>query len=158
VTALLQSASGYAASGYPVASAGAIRGFSVFVNVTGSPTTAAELLHLDLRSHRVTPLWGTDSAGIETVFPGQPWIGMAPLCLFLVASVDSYEDVYGSRGGRFALMEAGSIATYILHAASQFGLTGCFVGGFCDDAASNFLDLRTSEACLLAIVIGSEHD
>ena len=145
----------YSAGRYPAPSAGAIRGFSAYIYVNNGDNTTAQLLHGDLVNHLVTPLWETSRGDLESVFPGQPCIPLAPICIFPVATTNRYEAVYGSRGGRFALIEAGALASYVINAASNVGLAGCLVGGFDDSAASHLLDLRLHDACLLAISLGS---
>jgi SagB-type dehydrogenase family enzyme len=60
----------------------------------------------------------------------------------LTAFSERTTDKYGSRGGRFVLLEAGHAAQNLALRAAQEGLAAVAVGGLLDDEVADLLDLR----------------
>lgn len=74
--------------------------------------------------------------------------------IFVSADIDRPSRKYGTRGYRFALIEAGSALQSAALAATELGVPLRAVGGIDDSAVHRYLALPERAVCLLAIVLG----
>ncbi len=90
----------------------------------------------------------------------QPWIAHAPalviVCADMVAATGAFADQppYGTRGRRYAYIEAGAAAQNIQLQAGAEGLASVLVAGFRDEATAEILNLPSSCEPLLHMCIG----
>ncbi len=80
-----------------------------------------------------------DSLNFPTPSPPQ-------LVIVFVLLVEQMIAKYGSRGGRFALIEVGHAAHNLALRIAEEGLAGCEVGGAQDDAVLALLGLTATDA------------
>ncbi|MDP8899829.1 MAG: SagB/ThcOx family dehydrogenase [Actinomycetota bacterium] len=98
-----------------------------------------------------------DNHSVNVVGPLAPWnewcdslnfptSSPPPLVIVFVLLVEQMIAKYGSRGGRFALIEVGHAAQNLALRIAEEGLAGCEVGGTQDDAVLALLDLTATDA------------
>lgn len=84
----------------------------------------------------------------------QLWMARAPVNLVLTAEYERIEKKYGSRGKRYALMEAGHACQNIFLQAEALGLAAGIVGAFDDDRLSRTLHLPPAHRPLIVMPVG----
>ena len=90
----------------------------------------------------------------------QPWIARAPalviVCADMVAATEAFADQppYGTRGRRYAYIEAGAAAQTIQLQAGAEGLASVLVAGFRDEATAEILNLPANCEPLVHMCIG----
>jgi SagB-type dehydrogenase family enzyme len=104
--------------------------------------------------------------GLEQIAPGdlreavaqaslrQRWMADAPLSLVVTAEYSRIEAKYGSRGRRYALMEAGHVCQNVFLQAEALGLAAGIVGAFDDGRLANVLHLPQGHEPLLVMPVG----
>ena len=96
----------------------------------------------------------------EAALDDQPWIAQAPLiitlCADMVAASAAFADQppYGTRGRRYAYIEAGAAAQNVQLRAGAEGLASVLVAGFRDEATAAILSLPTASEPLIHMCIG----
>lgn len=84
----------------------------------------------------------------------QRWMADAPLSLVVTAQYSRIEGKYGSRGRRYALMEAGHVGQNVFLQAEALGLAAGIVGAFDDGRLANALHLPGGHEPLLVMPVG----
>lgn len=84
----------------------------------------------------------------------QRWMADAPLSLVVTAEYSRIEGKYGSRGRRYALMEAGHAGQNVFLQAEALGLAAGIVGAFDDGRLANVLHLPRGHEPLLVMPVG----
>ena len=85
---------------------------------------------------------------------GQMWMAEAPVSLVITAEYDRIEGKYGSRGQRYALIEAGHVGQNIFLQAGALGMAAGIVGAFDDNRVVKTLSLPDSHRPLLIMPVG----
>ena len=123
---------------------------------------AASVNGLDAGAYRYLP----SKHGLELVKSGdlrealakaslrQMWMAGAPVSLVLTAEYARIEGKYGSRGRRYALIEAGHAGQNIFLQAEALGLAAGIVGAFDDARLTSVLQLPSGHEPLLVMPVG----
>lgn len=96
----------------------------------------------------------------EAALDDQPWIAQAPLiitlCADMVAASTAFanQPPYGTRGRRYAYIEAGAAAQNVQLQAGAEGLASVLVAGFRDEATADILGLPAAAEALIHMCIG----
>jgi SagB-type dehydrogenase family enzyme len=108
--------------------------------------------------HSLDPvLQGPMLSDMRRALLDQVWVERANGCLVFSVDLERPLRKYGSRGYRFALIEAGHMAQNTCLAAGDVGLGSVCVGGFDDDALSRVLGDATERGLpLYCVLIGIE--
>lgn len=85
---------------------------------------------------------------------GQSWMARAPALVVLTAEYERTERKYGSRGQRYALMEAGHACQNLLLEVEALGLAATVVGAFDDRRLAKSLELPAVRQPLAVVVVG----
>jgi SagB-type dehydrogenase family enzyme len=85
---------------------------------------------------------------------GQRWMADAPLSLVVTAEYSRIEGKYGSRGRRYAMMEAGHVGQNIFLQAEALGLAAGIVGAFDDGRLAKVLHLPREHEPLIVMPVG----
>jgi len=84
----------------------------------------------------------------------QFWMARSPLLLVVAAEFDRITGKYGTRGERYAVMEAGHIAQNIMLQAVALGLVSGIVGAFVDVEIQRILHLDRRVTPLVILPVG----
>lgn len=84
----------------------------------------------------------------------QMWMGAAQAVVVITADFEIVTDVYGSRGIRYAYMEAGHVSQNIYLQCVPLGLGTTAVGAFNDEAVTAVLQLPDGETPLYLMPVG----
>ncbi len=84
----------------------------------------------------------------------QMWMEQAPVALVVTAEYERIEKKYGSRGRRYALMEAGHVCQNIFLQAETLGLAAGIVGAFDDSRLARTLHLPDRHLPLIVMPVG----
>ncbi len=87
---------------------------------------------------------------------GQAFISKAPISLIIISNFERMKYKYGSRGIRYALIEAGHSCQNLELAALSLGLVSCPVGAFSDSEIIKILGTQDYGIPLYVIPIGYE--
>ncbi len=85
---------------------------------------------------------------------GQMWMAEAPVSLVITSEYDRIKGKYGSRGQRYALIEAGHVGQNIFLQAGALGMAAGIVGAFDDNRVVKTLSLPDSHRPLLIMPVG----
>ena len=85
---------------------------------------------------------------------GQMWMAQAPVSFVVAAEYKRIEIKYGSRGRRFALIEAGHACQNIFLQAEALGLAAGIVGAFDDQRIADVLHLLKDHEPLIVMPVG----
>lgn len=117
----------------PVPSASGSYQLSILVFAQNVTDVVPAIYRYDPEPHELVPIAGLPHApDLVQMFLSQAYAADAPVVLMLSASPARLAELYGERGYRFALIEAGHVAQNIVVSASSFGLGCCPLGGFED--------------------------
>lgn len=73
-----------------------------------------------------------DAPELKLLFLQQAYMAQAPVAIVLTARPDALTELYGERGYRFALIEAGHVVQNMVLASAALGAGCCPMGGFED--------------------------
>jgi SagB-type dehydrogenase family enzyme len=85
---------------------------------------------------------------------GQMWLAQAPVSLVVTAEYRRIEIKYGSRGRRYALIEAGHACQNIFLQAEALGLAAGIAGAFDDKRLAEVLHLPKDHEPLIVMPVG----
>lgn len=90
----------------------------------------------------------------------QPWVGRAAALVIIAADIEGANAAFqdqqpdGTRGARYAAMEAGAITQSLYLGAEALGLAGVLVGGIDDAATAGILELPSGLTPLALFACG----
>jgi SagB-type dehydrogenase family enzyme len=84
----------------------------------------------------------------------QAWLSNAALHVLFMANLERVEARWGTRGYRYAMMEAGRLGERLYLCATAMGLGCCGIGAFYDGEAAELLNLNTSSRLLYLVAVG----
>ncbi len=111
-------------------------------------------------------LLDTSSSSIGMVGPGfftermahicldQAWLANAAVHFLFMSNPDLVDQVWGSRGYRYAMMTAGRLGERLYLMATAMGLGCCGIGAFYDMEASELLGLNSASRLLYLVAVG----
>ena len=85
----------------------------------------------------------------------QQWLRNAAVHFCFLANLDQLDQNRGTRGYRYAMLNAGRLGQRIYLAAGALGLGCCGIGAFYDDEARTLLGLDRSSALLYLVAAGT---
>lgn len=85
---------------------------------------------------------------------GQSWMAQAPVMFLLAAEHDRTQRKYGTRGRRYAWMEAGHACQNLLLEVEALGLAAAVVGAFDDRRLSESAGLPSARQPLAVVTVG----
>ena len=86
----------------------------------------------------------------------QMWMARAPLNLVITSEYSRIMSKYGSRGERYAMIEAGHIGQNIFLQAEALGLRAGIVGAFHDKGVNRVMKINRAHEPLLIMPVGYE--
>jgi nitroreductase family protein len=111
-------------------------------------------------------LLDTSSSSIGMVAPGfftermahicldQAWLANAAVHFLLISNPDLVDQVWGSRGYRYAMMRAGRLGERLYLMTTAMGLGCCGIGAFYDMEAVELLGLGSTSRLLYLVAVG----
>ena len=84
----------------------------------------------------------------------QEWLKNAGLHFLFTCNIDDLDKKYGSRGYRYAMINAGRIGQLLYITATSLGLGCCGIGAFYDDEAMNLTGIKDGFRLLYLVAIG----
>lgn len=84
----------------------------------------------------------------------QMWMARAPLNLVITSEYSRITGKYGSRGERYAMIEAGHVGQNIFLQAEALGLRAGIVGAFHDNDVTRVMKIKRSHEPLLILPVG----
>lgn len=114
----------------------------------GVYSVAADFSSVACRIH------GNRSRELSRVCLDQEWIAMAGITVLFIADFKAMEAVFGARGYRYALLNAGRAAQRIYLAAQALDLGCCGIGALYDFEAGELLGLESDSALFYAVSAG----
>ncbi|MGC9323317.1 MAG: SagB/ThcOx family dehydrogenase [Desulfomonilia bacterium] len=128
---------------YTVVGTGCVEGFS------------QGLYHYEPRSHVLSLALGGDHRDeLARASLSQTWMAKAPVNIVICAEYERITPKYGSRGERYAMIEAGHIAQNIFLQAQALELEAGIVGAFNDDDVIRVMRIKPTHRPLLIMPIG----
>jgi SagB-type dehydrogenase family enzyme len=91
---------------------------------------------------------------LANVCLNQEWIRAAGINFLFMANLVELEKIFGPRGYRYIMFNAGRIAQRIYLAAQDLGFGCCGIGAFYDEEAKILLDLNEDAALLYGVAAG----
>jgi SagB-type dehydrogenase family enzyme len=82
------------------------------------------------------------------------WMAIPPLSLVITAEYDRINNKYGTRGVRYAMIEAGHVGQNIFLQAEALGLGAGIVGAFDDKDVIRIMGIPHSHEPLLIMPVG----
>lgn len=118
----------------------------------------AGIYHYNVKLHSLESIAEGDFTNqIVHCTHNQEWIKNAGMILLLSAVFKRSEILYGERGYRYVLFEAGHLAQNISVVSNRVGLGCSTIGEFLDDELNKLLDLDgVNESILYIVVVGRE--
>lgn len=115
------------------------------------------LYYYDPAAHRLVALAPGAVVPREIFDPlvNQPIFDEAAFCLFLVASLDAIQPIYGEHSDRFVAIEAGLVAQTLDLAAGELGLGLCHIGDLDFAAIRPHFQVGPNHRWLLALLGGA---
>lgn len=115
----------------------------------------AGLYRYEPPEHSVTMLLEGDHRDeIARASLSQFWMAKAPVNILITAELSRITGKYGSRGERYALLEAGHVAQNVMLQACSLGLASGIVGAFADAEIIRVLALDPRTLPLLILPVG----
>lgn len=115
----------------------------------------AGIYHYEPHRHAVSLItegdFRTDVAGAAL---SQMWMAVAPLNLVITSEYSRITGKYGTRGERYAMIEAGHVGQNIFLQAEALGLRAGIVGAFHDNDVIRVMKISRSHAPLLILPVG----
>lgn len=85
----------------------------------------------------------------------QQWLANASLHVCFAANLDHLDKLWGARGYRYAMINAGRLAQRLYLGATAMGLGACGVGAFYDDETSEILEINDESVMMYLMAIGT---
>ncbi|THB77380.1 MAG: SagB/ThcOx family dehydrogenase [Desulfobacteraceae bacterium] len=138
-------------------SAGALYPMDLYVVADGACVEDLEagVYHYEPAGHMLSPI--SDKSLLRDVARAslsQMWMATAPVNLLITAEYRRIEGKYGSRGERYAMIEAGHIGQNIFLQAEALGLKAGILGAFQDGEINRVLDLPHTHEPLIIMPVG----
>ncbi len=139
--------------GYP--SAGGAYPLEVYVAAQRLQDTFAGTYHYAVKNHQLeqTAL-GFDAAAWREALLGMELVEAASVLVVFTAVPERSEAVYGLRGYRYALIEAGYAVGAVMVAATALGLAAYPAETFYDEQVSRLLSLPEGEHPVVVLLLG----
>jgi len=117
----------------------------------------AGIYHYDPHNHAAMLVTEGDfRADVAKASLSQMWMARAPLNLVITSEYRRITSKYGSRGERYAMIEAGHIGQNIFLQAEALGLRAGIVGAFHDKDVIRIMKIDRSHEPLLILPVGYE--
>lgn len=84
----------------------------------------------------------------------QEWLGRCSLHFVFLSNLEATENKWGSRGYRYAMLEAGRLGQRLYLAAESIKYGCCGIGAFYDKEAKSLLSLRSGSSMLYLVALG----
>jgi SagB-type dehydrogenase family enzyme len=84
----------------------------------------------------------------------QGWLANAAVHFLFISNLDSVDQVWGSRGYRYAMMTAGMLGERLYLMGTAMGLGCCGIGAFYDTEAARLLGLNSTSRLLYLVAVG----
>lgn len=115
------------------------------------------IYHYDPHNHAAMLVTEGDfRADVAMASLSQMWMARAPLNLVITSEYRRITSKYGSRGERYAMIEAGHIGQNIFLQAEALGLRAGIVGAFHDKDVIRIMKIDRSHEPLLILPVGYE--
>jgi len=140
-------------------SAGALYPLDIYAVVgdNGVRGLKAGIYHYDPHNHAAMLITEGDfRADVAMASLSQMWMARAPLNLVITSEYRRITSKYGSRGERYAMIEAGHIGQNIFLQAEALGLRAGIVGAFHDKDVIRIMKIDRSHEPLLMLPVGYE--
>jgi SagB-type dehydrogenase family enzyme len=125
------------------------------VGKAGVKAMDAGVYHYEPMGHTVSLLLEGDlRVGLARASLGQMWMATPPLSLVICAEYARITTRYGTRGVRYAMIEAGHIGQNIFLQAEALGLGAGIVGAYHDEDVIRVMTIPRSHEPLLIMPVG----
>jgi SagB-type dehydrogenase family enzyme len=115
----------------------------------------AGIYHYDPHKHAALLVTEGDlREGVARASFSQMWMARAPLNLVVTSEYSRITSKYGSRGKRYAMIEAGHVGQNIFLQAESLGLRAGIVGAFHDNEVFRIMKINRSHEPLLILPVG----
>jgi SagB-type dehydrogenase family enzyme len=115
----------------------------------------AGIYHYDPHKHAALLVTEGDlREGVARASFSQMWMARAPLNLVVTSEYSRITSKYGSRGKRYAMVEAGHVGQNIFLQAESLGLRAGIVGAFHDNKVFRIMKINRSHEPLLIMPVG----
>lgn len=138
-------------------SAGALYPMDIYgvVGTGGVEGLTAGIYHYDPQDHSLSMmLEGDFKNAVAKAALSQMWVASPPLDLVITAEYNRIAVKYGSRGVRYAMIEAGHIGQNIFLQAEALGMGAGIVGAFDDEALIRVMKIPRDHEPLLIMPVG----
>ncbi|MBW2604578.1 MAG: SagB/ThcOx family dehydrogenase [Deltaproteobacteria bacterium] len=138
-------------------SAGALYPMDIYavVGENGVKGLKAGIYHYDPRKHAALLITEGDfRKDVAKTALSQMWMARAPLNLVITSEYRRITSKYGSRGERYAMIEAGHVGQNIFLQAQALGLRAGIVGAFHDNDVIRVMKIKRSHEPLLILPVG----
>jgi SagB-type dehydrogenase family enzyme len=139
------------------ASAGALYPIDLYavLGENGVEGIGAGVYHYEPKGHIITLVIEGDLRNeVARASLSQMWMSMPPLSLVITAEYDRINIKYGTRGVRYAMIEAGHVSQNIFLQAEALGLGAGIVGAFDDKDVIRVMGIPRSHEPLLIMPVG----
>ncbi|MDH4204002.1 MAG: SagB/ThcOx family dehydrogenase [Desulfobacteraceae bacterium] len=139
------------------ASAGALYPLDVYAVVgdNGVKGLKAGIYHYDPHKHAALLITEGDlREDVARTALSQMWMARAPLNLVITSEYSRITSKYGTRGERYAMIEAGHVGQNIFLQAEALGLRAGIVGAFHDNDLIRVMKISRSHEPLLVLPVG----
>lgn len=115
----------------------------------------AGIYHYEPHRHAVSLITEGDfRTDVARAALSQMWMAVAPLNLVITSEYSRITSKYGTRGERYAMIEAGHVGQNIFLQAEALGLRAGIVGAFHDNDVIRVMKISRSHAPLLILPVG----
>ena len=139
------------------ASAGALYPIDLYavLGENGVEGVGAGVYHYEPKGHSITLVIEGDLRNeVARASLSQMWMSIPPLSLVIAAEYDRINIKYGTRGVRYAMIEAGHVSQNIFLQAEALGLGAGIVGAFDDKDVIRVMGIPRSHEPLLIMPVG----
>ncbi len=117
----------------------------------------AGIYHYDPHKHAAMLITDGDfRKDVARTSLSQMWMARAPLNLVITSEYSRITGKYGTRGERYAMIEAGHVGQNIFLQAEALGLRAGIVGSFHDNDVIRVMNINRSHEPLLILPVGYE--
>lgn len=138
-------------------SAGARYPIEIYIMANKVESLRQYSYHYNVKRNLLEELFEIDNyAAIVEAITNQEWAKKSAALIILSSIFDRTRIKYGDRGYRYCLLEAGHIGQNVYLASNAMGVKCCAIGGFCEHAINNHLELDgLSESPIYILAIGN---
>lgn len=130
----------------PVPSGGARYPLEMYVLVWNIEGLAPGVYHYNIKEHILEHLFWKDFSKADIMrYVTYPWVESGSALLVMTGAFNRSTQKYGSRGYRYALLEAGHVGQMVYLNAKYLGFNARALGGTNDEALEVLLDINGSE-------------